>query len=72
MLQVQQCGLKTYLLAYGNYYSSLSLEQLTQMFQLPEKKVHSVVSKMIMDEQLAGSWDQPTGTVVMHNAEPSR
>jgi translation initiation factor 3 subunit C len=70
--QVQQCGLKTYLLAYGNYYSSLSLAQLTQMFQLPEKKVHSVVSKMIMDEQLAGSWDQPTGTVVMHNAEPSR
>jgi len=31
-----------------------------------------VVSKMMMDEALSGSWDQPTRTIVMHAAQPSR
>lgn len=35
-------------------------------------QVHSVVSKMMMEEAFAGSWDQPTRSVVMHNAQPSR
>ena len=153
-----QCeALRTYLFAYGAFYSSLSLDQLCAMFGLTEKKVrsaasglacphsgslfiesgvyskgigiqslfqrrlyhygidswehcnplhpyrisrlcdprravslirscrgslnqvagvrlqaHSVVSRMMVEEQLAGSWDQPTRTVVMHNAQPGR
>lgn len=35
-------------------------------------QVHSVVSKIMMEEGFAGSWDQPTRSVVMHNAQPSR
>ena len=27
---------------------------------------------MMVEEQLAGSWDQPTRTVVMHSAQPGR
>ena len=36
---LQECGLKTYLFSYGSYYSSLSLQQLAQMFELPEMQV---------------------------------
>ena len=39
---LQECGLKTYLFSYGSYYSSLSLQQLSQMFELPEMKVRSL------------------------------
>eukprot|EP00891_Asterochloris_glomerata_P007222 jgi/Astpho2/7222/fgenesh1_pm.00113_%23_10_t len=70
--KLQESALKTYLFTYGNYYSSLSLEQLSTMFDMPQKKVHSLVSRLMMEEDLQGSWDQPTATIVMHNAQPRR
>ena len=36
---LQECGLKTYLFSYGSYYSSLSLKQLSEMFELPKMQV---------------------------------
>ncbi|XP_078362312.1 eukaryotic translation initiation factor 3 subunit C-like [Oculina patagonica] len=42
------------------------------MFDLPPSVVHSTISKMIINEELQASWDEPTQTVVMHRgAEPS-
>ena len=38
-LVLQESALKTYLFTYGNYYSSLSLEQLSNMFDMPQRKV---------------------------------
>jgi translation initiation factor 3 subunit C len=37
--KLQEEGLRTYLLAYGSHYQSLSHDQLCEMFDLPEKKV---------------------------------
>jgi hypothetical protein len=37
--KLQEEGLRTYLLAYGRFYSSLSIAQLCDMFELGERKV---------------------------------
>lgn len=42
------------------------------MFEMPEKKVYSIVSKMMIAEELHGSWDQPTRTIVMHSLEATK
>ena len=42
------------------------------MFALDNKVVNTVVSKMIHDDSLFASWDQPTGSIVMHKKERSR
>ncbi|KAI7845552.1 hypothetical protein COHA_000843 [Chlorella ohadii] len=70
--KLQEEGLRTYLLAYGRFYSSLSIAQLCDMFELPERKVHAIVSRLIADDGLPASHDQPTGTIVVHHVEPTR
>ena len=65
-------ALKTYLFTFSSQYNSLSLEQLCQIFDLPERVVYNLVSRMMMTEELHGSWDQPTKTVVMHSLDASR
>lgn len=41
------------------------------MFELEESVVHSIVSKMIIGEELSASHDQPTQTIVIHKSEPT-
>ncbi|XP_068747600.1 eukaryotic translation initiation factor 3 subunit C-like [Montipora capricornis] len=70
--KIQEESLRTYLFTYNSVYDSLSLFTLAQMFDLPPSVVHSTISKMIINEELQASWDEPTQTIVMHRgAEPS-
>ncbi|XP_055325708.1 eukaryotic translation initiation factor 3 subunit C [Sitodiplosis mosellana] len=69
---IKEESLRTYLFTYSNVYSSISMPSLADMFDLALPKVHSVISKMIINEELMASLDDPTDTVVMHRSEPSR
>merc|ERR1719197_2313819 len=42
------------------------------MFELSANAVHSLLSKMMINEELHASWDQPTNSIIMHKAEPTR
>lgn len=70
--KIQEESLRTYLFTYNKVYDSISMHALAEMFELPWQNVHSIISKMIINEELQASWDQPTQTLVLHHgAEPS-
>lgn len=69
---IKEESLRTYLFTYSNVYGSISVPYLSEMYDLPKMKVHSIISKMIINEELMASLDDPTETVVMHRSEPSR
>ncbi|KYO41055.1 eukaryotic translation initiation factor 3 subunit C-like protein [Alligator mississippiensis] len=69
--KIQEESLRTYLFTYSSVYDSISMEILADMFQLDLPTVHSIISKMIINEELMASLDQPTQTVAMHRTEPT-
>lgn len=69
---IKEEALRTYLFTYSHVYDSISMPTLAEMFQLKRPIVHSTISKMIINEELMASLDDPTETVVMHRSEPSR
>lgn len=71
-VKFQEEGLRTYLLANAQFYLSLSSQQLCELYDLPPRRVHAIVSKMIAEEALPASHDQPTGTIVIHHQELTR
>ncbi|KAF9409052.1 Translation initiation factor 3 subunit c [Podila epigama] len=71
-LKIQEEGLRTYMFSNAPYYSSVGLEQLSKMFDLPLATVISIVSKMVFNEELSASIDQVTNVVVLHHVQPSK
>ncbi|RZF36351.1 hypothetical protein LSTR_LSTR008832 [Laodelphax striatellus] len=69
---IKEESLRTYLFTYSHVYDSISMDTLAKMFELDKPIVHSIISKMIINEELMASLDDPTQTVVMHRSEPSR
>ncbi|XP_059146411.1 eukaryotic translation initiation factor 3 subunit C-like isoform X2 [Physella acuta] len=70
--KIQEESLRTYLFRYSSMYDSLSLDSLAAMFQIETTLAHATISKMIINEELMASLDEPTQIVVMHRTEPTR
>lgn len=48
---IKEESLKTYLFTYSHVYISISIDTLSQMFELQRPVVHSIISKMIINEE---------------------
>ena len=52
MRKIKEDSLRTYLFTHSSVYDSLSMATLSQMFELEQATVHSIISKMVMNQQL--------------------
>jgi translation initiation factor 3 subunit C len=70
--KIKEESLRSYIFTYSHIYDSISLDTLSNMFELEMVNVHSIVAKMIINEELMASLDEPTHSLTMHRTEPSR
>uniref|UniRef100_A0A0B7BD44 Eukaryotic translation initiation factor 3 subunit C n=1 Tax=Arion vulgaris TaxID=1028688 RepID=A0A0B7BD44_9EUPU len=70
--KIQEESLRTYLFRYSSLYDSISIDNLVTMFHIDRVLAHATISKMIINEELMASLDEPTQIVVMHRTEPTR
>lgn len=49
---IKEETLRTYLFTYSHVYDSISMATLAEMFELEKPVVHSIISKMIINEEL--------------------
>lgn len=53
---IKEESLRTYLFTYSHVYDSISMATLAEMFELDKPMVHSIISKMIINEELMVSF----------------
>lgn len=69
---VKEAGLVTYLHTYAAYYDSISLAQLADQFDLPQRAVGAVAARMIYNGEVAGRLEEPTASIVLQRSPPTR
>ncbi|VDO04725.1 unnamed protein product [Rodentolepis nana] len=70
--KVKEECLRCYLFTYAQVHESISLQRLAEHFDFPRAKVYSIISKMIINQELAGSLEVPADFLTIHKGERSR
>ncbi|CAD7976253.1 unnamed protein product [Amoebophrya sp. A25] len=66
---LKEQAVRCYCLKHTSAYDSLDLEQLTEMFQLPEKQIHSICSRMILDGEVPLFWDKSSRILIVRHED---
>jgi len=71
--QLKEAALKAFVLAYAPYCDTFALEtELAEHFELEPRRIHAILSKMIVQGELSARWDQPTGVLAVHHRHMTR
>ncbi|KAF1746615.1 hypothetical protein GCK72_023072 [Caenorhabditis remanei] len=62
---VRKESLRTYLLTYLTVYATGLLKRFASLFELLKKDVHSIISKMILQNELTATPDEPTNSLTI-------
>lgn len=65
-------SLRVYLFSYSQFYDNISIDWITETFDMSSSEVQSAVSKMMINGELKASWDEPSRSLVLHKTEPTR
>lgn len=63
--QIQEEGLRAYLFTYAPFYDTMSVASLAKMFDLTERKITAIVSRMISHEELGAALDQINSAIIL-------
>ena len=62
--KIKEEALRTYLITSSSSYEYLNVDQLANFFNLSLSRVHSIVSRNVMNDELHVNWGQPSGCIV--------
>lgn len=65
-------SLRVYLFSFSQFYDNISIDWITENFEMSSSEVQSTVSKLMINEELKASWDEPSRSLVLHKTEPTR
>ncbi|KAJ1423207.1 eukaryotic translation initiation factor 3 subunit 8 N-terminus-domain-containing protein, partial [Ochromonadaceae sp. CCMP2298] len=68
--RVKEEAVRTYLLLNGDYYDSLSLAYICELFDMDEPITRRIISKMIYDREISAAWDTPE-ILVIYKTDPT-
>ncbi|KAL8431566.1 hypothetical protein Efla_000612 [Eimeria flavescens] len=65
-------AMRTYIFTYLSLYDSFAIGQLASMFDLSLNAVHSIVSKMMINEEIHASWDETSQFILISRVKHTR
>lgn len=65
-------AMRTYIFTYLPLYDSFAIGQLASMFDLSLNAVHSIVSKMMINEEIHASWDETSQFILISRVKHTR
>lgn len=69
--KIKQEAMRTFIFRYLSVYDSFSIKQLADMFDLNENVIHSILSKMMINEEIPAFWNESSQYILINKFNPS-
>ncbi|EUR69538.1 hypothetical protein PFBG_03752 [Plasmodium falciparum 7G8] len=69
--KIKQEAMRTYIFRYISIYESFSIDQLCVMFDLNQNVVHSILSKMMINQEIPAFWNESSKFILISKVNPT-